>query len=222
MLNPEPLSRMRRATATLALCLLLTAAFLFMPARQPAGACSPTDTPMPGMPTEIPDEMKAVQESQAASVIIEGTVIDFTISDSQEPTTINIVRFQVDQYDKGHGPQVIQVVGNFSLFCPMVPPFDKGSKLIFLLPEQPTTTQPARATEWFSVDDTQVTAAIRNSIGHKPIAPDPGQAPDIIHPDPEKDTLSGFTIAILVIAVFLFGFWWAARRVIKRLPRKYQ
>lgn len=205
----------------LSFCLCASGLFLFMPAIQPAYACAPTSTPEGGGgPTEIPREISAAQESQLANAIVEGTVLDFK-SEDQSGVVLTDVVFQVDQYDKGQGPQIIRLAGSFSLFCPMGPPFDRGSKLVLLLSQQPTVAGEFAVIDWFGAYDGEVLASIRSAAGEKPHAPDAtavGQKPYVLSTVMPTETvvypsnqiiMIGVVIVILIVVVLAgLGIWW--------------
>jgi hypothetical protein len=210
----------KRTIFTLAFYLCMAILFLFMPAMQPVGACTPTEAPMEGtiIPTEIPWEIQIAKESQDALVVVEGTILDFTTEN--DAAIINHVTFQVDQYDKGHGPQTILLSGRFYLDCPMVPPFDKGSHLIFLLRGQPTISQSIEVMDWFPVEADAVVAVVRNSVGQTPHAPDatPTIMAGIMSTTQNGSNLSLLIFLTLIILVIIL-LAWSLARVVKYLRK---
>lgn len=219
-----------RSVVVLIFCLCLILLSLLMPTQR-AWACSPTSTPEgAGLPpTDIPVEIVAAQKSLVAQAIVEGKVLDFQ-ADGPDGTVLHDVIFEVSQYDKGSGPQIIFLAGSFSLFCPMVPPFEKDDQLIILLDSQPAASGTVGVIEWYQKCNAEILASIRKAVGEKPHAPDAtpvGQLPYATQPAPVTNTeTQNQNVLWIIIAVLILGLIFVTllgldiRRRMKQLPSK--
>jgi hypothetical protein len=140
---------------------------VFAPAHRSALACEPTQVP-PGYtpPTPIPLETQVARASQDAQIVLDGTVKTWVASSNME----SILTVQVERYLKGHGPKTVKISGYF-WDCPPNFAFHEGSRSVFFVDGNPTSTEPLQARNWFDAQETVVTS-VSISTGQEPRAPD--------------------------------------------------
>ncbi len=147
--------------------ILLAIMLVFASAPQSALACEPTQVP-PGYipPTPIPVETQVASVIQDAQIVLDGTVKTWVPGSDMN----SILTVQVEQYLKGHGPKIVKISGYFWVCAPNFA-FDEGSRAIFFVNGDPTSTEPLQVRTWFDAQDAVVTG-VRNSSGQEPRVPD--------------------------------------------------
>ncbi len=134
---------------------------------QPALACEPTLVPAGYIPpTPIPIETQVASVIQDAQIVLDGTVKSWAAGSDMN----SILTVQVEQYLKGHGPKTVRISGYFWVCAPNFA-FSEGSRAIFFVNGDPTSTEPLQVRTWFDAQETVVTS-VRNSSGQEPKAPD--------------------------------------------------
>jgi hypothetical protein len=148
--------------------ILLTIMLVFASAPQSALACEPPTPVPPGYipPTPIPVETQVASVIQDAQIVLDGTVKTWVASSDMN----SILTVQVEQYLKGHGPETVKISGYFWVCAPNFA-FHEGSRAIFFVNGDPTSTEPLQVRTWFDAQDAVVTS-VRNSTGQEPRAPD--------------------------------------------------
>ncbi len=130
-------------------------------------ACEPTLVP-PGYvpPTPIPVGTQVAGVIQDTQIVLEGTVKTW-VPDSDANSILTV---QVERYLKGHGPKTVKISGYFWICAPNFA-FSEGSRAIFFVNGDPSSTEPLQIRTWFDVQDV-VVASVRNSTGQEPRMPD--------------------------------------------------
>jgi hypothetical protein len=111
-------------------------------------------------------------ETQVASVIrdtqivLDGTVKTWVASSNMD----SILTVQVARYLKGHGPKSVQISGYF-WDCPPNFAFYEGSRIIFFVNGDPTSSEPLQVRTWFNAQEA-VVASVKIFTGQEPMAPD--------------------------------------------------
>jgi len=164
-------SIMRSKTYLIAYCflgtILLALMLVFGSAPRSALACEPTLVP-PGYvpPTPIPVGTQVAGVIQDTQIVLEGTVKTW-VPDSDGNSILTV---QVERYLKGRGPKTVKISGYFWVCAPNFA-FSEGSRAIFFVNGDPSSTEPLQIRTWFDVQDA-VVASVRNSTGQEPRMPD--------------------------------------------------
>ena len=146
--------------------ILLAVMLVFTSAPQLALACEPTPVPSGYIPpTPIPVETQVASVIQDAQIVLDGTVKTWVASSTME----SILTVQVERYLKGHGPKTVKISGYFWV-CPPNFAFHEGSRSIFFVNGDPTSTEPLQVRDWFDAQET-VVVSVRNFTGQEPSAP---------------------------------------------------
>lgn len=147
--------------------ILLALMLVFGSAPRSALACEPTMA-LPGYipPTPIPVETQVASVIQDTQIVFDGTVKSVVPG----PGANSILTVQVERYLKGRGPKTVKISGDFWVCAPNFA-FSEGSRAIFFVNGDPSSTEPLQVRTWFDAQDA-VAASVRNSTGQEPKAPD--------------------------------------------------
>jgi len=147
--------------------ILLAIMLVFASAPQSALACEPTLVPADYIPpTPIPVGTQVASAIQVAQIVLDGTVKSWVAGSDMN----SILTVQVEQYLKGRGPKTVKISGYFWVCAPNFA-FSEGSRAIFFVNGDPTSTEPLQVRTWFDAQEAVVTS-VRNSTGQEPMAPD--------------------------------------------------
>ncbi len=147
--------------------ILLALVLVFASIPQPALACEPTQVPPDYIPpTPIPLETQVASVIQDAQIVLDGTVTKWVATSDMN----SILTVQVSQYLKGHGPKTVKLSGYFWICAPNFA-FSEGSRAIFFVNGDPTSTEPLQVRTWFDSHAT-VATSVRNITRQAPMAPD--------------------------------------------------
>lgn len=168
--------------------LLLAIMFVFAPVPQTARACEPTLAPPDYVPpTPIPIATQVAGVIQDTQIVLDGTVASWVPGADMN----SILKVDVTQYLKGHGPKTVRISGYFWDCAPNFA-FNEGARAIFFVNGDPTSTEPLQIRTWYAAEES-VANSVLNFTGQKP-------AP----PDSINGVLSLSLLAIIVVGFVLF------------------